>query len=54
MKVVLIFMVEYAFNVFPATSLSSAVLQIAHISSIIAIWRADVPAVIQTPSLKQS
>jgi len=53
MKVVLIFMVEYGFNVFPATPFSSAVLQIAHVSSIIAIWRTDVPAVIQTPCLKQ-
>jgi len=53
LKLLLILSVEYAFNVSPATSLSSTVLQLAHGSSIIAIWLADVPTIVLPRSLKQ-
>ena len=53
LKVLLICLVEYAFNVFPATPFSSAVLQIAHVSSIIAIWLADVPTILRPRRLKE-
>jgi len=45
LKLTLVAMVEYAFNVFPATHFSSAVLQIAHMLTLVALWSADVPQV---------
>ena len=38
-------MVEYAFNVFPATHSSSAALQVAHILTLMALWITDVPKI---------
>lgn len=36
-------MIEYAFNVFPATELSALGLQVAHLSILLALWHAEVP-----------
>ncbi len=44
-RLVIVFMVEYAFNVFPATPLSSAVLQVAHGITLFALWKAKPPQV---------
>jgi len=35
--------IEYAFNVFPATSFSSAVLQACHFVLVIGLWFSDIP-----------
>lgn len=43
MKCALLMMIEYAFNVFPATSQSSAALQVAHIVCIASLYFAKVP-----------
>ena len=45
MRVVLIGMIEYAFNVFPATGFSSYVLQSAHFVLLAWLWMARVPPI---------
>jgi len=47
LRVIIVFMVEFAFNVFPATALSSAVIQLAHVITLFALWRADVPQILR-------
>ena len=46
MRVVLIGMIEYAFNVFPATAFSSYVLQSAHFVLLAWMWMAKVPILV--------
>ena len=46
MRILLIGMVEYAFNVFPATAFSSYVLQSAHFVVLAWLWMAKVPSVV--------
>ena len=45
LRIVLVLMLEYAFNVFPATPLSSLVLQISHFVTLFAVWNNDVPQI---------
>lgn len=47
-RIVLVGMIEYAFNVFPATGYSSCVLQLAHFFILVALWYADVPKILIT------
>mmetsp|Transcript_4107 Transcript_4107/g.9310 ORF Transcript_4107/g.9310 Transcript_4107/m.9310 type:complete len:157 (+) Transcript_4107:148-618(+) len=47
MRIVLVGMVEYAFNVFPATAFSSYVLQSAHFVVLAWLWMATVPSVVE-------
>mmetsp|Transcript_17768 Transcript_17768/g.35745 ORF Transcript_17768/g.35745 Transcript_17768/m.35745 type:complete len:393 (-) Transcript_17768:114-1292(-) len=47
MRIVLVGMVEYAFNVFPATAFSSYVLQSAHFVVLAWLWMARVPSVVE-------
>ncbi len=35
--------VEYSFNIFPATPMSSALLQLAHFVTLVGLWNAKVP-----------
>lgn len=43
LKILILGIVEYAFNVFPATKYSSIVLQIAHFFLLFALWHTEVP-----------
>jgi alpha-1,3-mannosyltransferase len=45
-KIVVMGLIEYAFNVFPATSMSSASLQFAHFVTLISLWKAKFPCII--------
>ena len=45
MQVFLLVMVEYAFNVFPATPWSSVILQTAHMSILLLLWCMPVPKI---------
>ena len=47
MRIVLIGMVEYSYNVFPATSFSSYVLQSAHFVLMAWLWMGKVPAIVE-------
>lgn len=42
-QVLILGMIEFAFNVFPATGFSSLILQVAHLSILLALWHAEVP-----------
>lgn len=41
--VALLLAVEYSFNVFPSTDLSSGILQGAHVVTLLLLWAAPVP-----------
>ena len=45
-KVAVMGLMEYSFNVFPATSMSSALLQFAHYVTLISLWKARIPTII--------
>ena len=47
-KVAIMSLIEYAFNIFPATPMSSASLQFAHFVLLISLWKADVPQITNT------
>lgn len=51
-RVVIVGMLEYAFNVFPATPYSSSVLQLAHFFILVALWYAEVPNIFLSGGLK--
>jgi len=42
-RICVVMMTEYAFNVFPATPMSSGIIQIAHFIALFALWFAPVP-----------
>lgn len=46
LKVILFFAIEFAFNVFPATALSSIVLQVSHTVILLSLYFAKVPSMI--------
>lgn len=51
-RVVIVGMLEYAFNVFPSTPYSSGVLQLAHFFILVALWYAEVPNIFISEDLK--
>lgn len=46
LRILLLFMMEYAFNIFPATPWSSSILQLAHFVTLFVLWCSSVPKVI--------
>jgi alpha-1,3-mannosyltransferase len=51
-RVVIVGMLEYAFNVFPSTPYSSGILQLAHFFILVALWYAEVPDIFISNELK--
>lgn len=51
-RVVIVGMLEYAFNVFPSTPYSSGILQLAHFFILVALWYAEVPNIFISNELK--
>mmetsp|Transcript_8532 Transcript_8532/g.12159 ORF Transcript_8532/g.12159 Transcript_8532/m.12159 type:complete len:108 (-) Transcript_8532:295-618(-) len=45
MKIILVGAVEYSYNIYPSTPLSSGLLQISHFATLVTIWRTDVPSI---------
>ncbi len=45
-KVAIMALMEYSFNVFPATGMSSAILQFVHYVTLISLWKARIPTMI--------
>mmetsp|Transcript_36312 Transcript_36312/g.61903 ORF Transcript_36312/g.61903 Transcript_36312/m.61903 type:complete len:301 (+) Transcript_36312:1-903(+) len=52
-SIIAIFGVEYAFNVFPATEMSSAILQLSHLFLLIKIFSAGLPSITVDESEKK-
>ena len=54
MRIILIGMVEYSYNVFPATSFSSYVLQSAHFVLLAWLWMGKVPEIVENSRIVKS
>ncbi len=52
-KVAVVGLIEYSFNVFPATVMSSAVLQFAHYVTLISLWKARLPMIVSKDDEEQ-
>jgi len=52
-KLMVVIMIEFAFNTFPAMAKSSAVLQMAHVTLLSGVLLAGVPQILYVKSMKQ-
>jgi len=53
LKIILFLLIEISFNIFPATSISSSMLQISHIIILLGIWLTPAPIAIIDDKIKK-